>query len=458
MAGIQLTGLVSGLDTASIIDQLMTVEKAPRQKITLQQDATVKRQSLLNEIGTKLTAVKTANDDLKSILTWLDTQAVTSADPAKVTVARTAGAAPGGYDVGITQLATAERRTYGFVSPTVDGPLTVLNADGTTRASVSLKAGATIDDAVSAINSQTDAKLYAVNVSGQLVLAAKTTGLSSGFSVTGAGAGAQLQVVPGQNAKISINGTAYERESNTITDALAGVTLTLKAKTAGTDTVGVTVGTPGPDKDLVTAKVNAFVKAYNDLITTTKDDLGEKRVPNAKTTAAVQQGTLFGDSALTGMLTSLRSVVSSAVSGLSGTITSLADIGISTGAANTSGTINQDAVDGKLTVDTTKLTAALDSNPLGVRTLLGGVSGTDGFSQAFGASLAGFQGSSGLIASRVSSAASDLTDMKTRLDDFDTRMTAKQARYQKQFTALEAAMQASQTQSNSLASYTKSLG
>jgi flagellar capping protein FliD len=48
--------------------------------------------------------------------------------------------------------------------------------------------------------------------------------------------------------------------------------------------------------------------------------------------------------------------------------------------------------------------------------------------------------------------------MKTRLDDFDTRMTAKQARYQKQFTALEAAMQASQTQSNSLASYTKSLG
>jgi len=40
MAGIQMSGLVSGLDTASIIDQLMKVEKLPRTKITLDQDAT----------------------------------------------------------------------------------------------------------------------------------------------------------------------------------------------------------------------------------------------------------------------------------------------------------------------------------------------------------------------------------------------------------------------------------
>jgi flagellar hook-associated protein 2 len=43
MAGIQLGGLVSGMDTASIIDQLMKVEKLPRAKITLGQDATTKR-------------------------------------------------------------------------------------------------------------------------------------------------------------------------------------------------------------------------------------------------------------------------------------------------------------------------------------------------------------------------------------------------------------------------------
>jgi flagellar hook-associated protein 2 len=456
MAGIQLSGLVSGLDTQSIITQLMTAEKAPRTKITLNQDATTKRQSLLAEIGTKLTAVKTANDDLKSVLTWLDTQSVTSADASKVAVTRTAGAAPGGYDIAITQLATAERHTYDFQSPTTAGPLTILNADGTTRTSVDLKAGASIDDAVSAINSQANANLYAVNVNGDLVLAAKTTGDQAGFSAVGAGN--ELQKVLGQTAKITINGTPYERQTNTITDALPGVTLALKGKTAGTDTVGVNVGAPGPDKDAIVKKVQAFVTAYNDLVTTTKADLSEKRVPGATTTADAQTGTLFGDSGLSMMLSSMRSAVAGTVAGLAGTMTTLADIGISTGSANSTSTINQDSVDGKLTVDTTKLTAALDTNALGVRTLLGGVANTPGFPQSFGTLLGAYQGSGGLIASRVTAATSDLTDIKSRLDSFDARMDMKQAQYQKQFTALETAMQASQSQGNSLTSYLNASG
>src|SRR5258708_614331 len=103
MAGIQMSGLVSGLDTASIIDQLMAVEKIPRTKITLSQDATTKKQSLLQDISTKLTSLKFANDDLKSFLSWGDTQTVESADTSKFTVTRTAGAAPGGYDVSVDQ-------------------------------------------------------------------------------------------------------------------------------------------------------------------------------------------------------------------------------------------------------------------------------------------------------------------------------------------------------------------
>src|SRR4051794_9761691 len=182
MAGIQLTGLASGMDTASIISQLMAIERAPRTKITLDQSATTKRQSLLQDISTKLTAVKSANDDLKSVATWLDTQTIESGDATKLTATRTGGAPPGGYDVSITQLATAERQTYTFQSPAADGPLKVLNKDGTERASINLKAGASVDDAVAAINSSTDANIYAVNVNGDLVLAAKSTGDSSEFS------------------------------------------------------------------------------------------------------------------------------------------------------------------------------------------------------------------------------------------------------------------------------------
>jgi flagellar hook-associated protein 2 len=451
MAGIQLSGLVSGIDTQSIISQLMTIEKQPRTKITLDQDATTKRQSLLQDLSTKLTTLKSTNDDLKSVLSWLDTQTVESGDTSKVTVSRTGGAPPGGYDVTVTQLASAERQTFGFVSPSADGTLDIANADGTARTSIPLKAGASIDDAVSAINGSSTSKLYAVNVNGSLVLSAKTTGDSSGFAITGAGVGAQTERIAGQNAKITINGTDYERQNNTITDAVPGLQLTLKGKTAVGATVGVTVGTPGPDKDAIVTKVKAFVTAYNDVVKTARTNLTEKPIINSSTTADVQTGTLFGDSGLNAMLSQFRSTLSAPIAGLTG-LTSMADLGISTGAASSGSSINQDAVNGLLTVDTTKLTAALDANPNGVRALLGGVSGTTGFGQTFQKVLSSYQGSAGLIQSRIISATSDLSDLAKKLTSFDDRMTAKQDRLQRQFTAMESALSASQSAGTNLSS------
>lgn len=453
MAGIQLGGF-NGLDTQSLISQLMAAERAPRTKISWDQAAATKRQSLLQELGTKVTALKTAADDLKSAVTWIDTQTVKSTDESRVTVSRTGGAPPGGYDVTITQLAAAERRTYDFQPPAADGPLTIYGADGTTvRATVSLKAGATVDDAVAAINSSADAGLYAVNVDGDLVLAAKTTGEASAFSVDGAGT--QLQQVAGQDAKFAVGSTSYQRASNTVTDALPGVTLTLKAKT-GADPVGVTVGNPGPDKDAIVGKVKAFVDAYNALVTVARADLTEKRVPTAANSVDAAKGTLFGDAGLNGMLSSLRSAVSADVQGLTG-LKSLMDLGVTTGAPNAGTTLNKDSVDGKLTLDTAKLTAALDSNALGVRKLLGGLSGTDGFAQAFGKVLAPYQGTGGIFDQRVSSAGKELSRIKDKLDAFDARMDAKEARYQKQFTALEKALQASSSLQSSLAGYMNQL-
>jgi flagellar hook-associated protein 2 len=448
MAGIQMSGLVSGLDTASIIDQLMKVEKLPRTKITLGQDATTKRQSLLQDISSKLTSLKYANDDLKSVLSWMDTQTVESGDSTKFTVTRTGGAAPGGYDVAVNQLATAARQTFTFKSPTADGTIDIANPDGTTRPPIALKAGATVDDAVAAINGSNTASLYAVNVNGNLVLSAKTTGDKSGFTISGAGIDTQLDTVGGLNAKVTINGKPYEGQSNTITDALPGLTITLKGRTNATDTVGLTVGSPGPDKDKIVTKVKAFVSAYNDLVTAARADLTEKKVAGAATTEDAQKGTLFNDTGLSTMLSQFRTTLSNTVKGL-GAPSSMGDIGISTGAA--SATLNQDSLDGKLTLDETKLRSALDTNPNGVRALLGGVSGTNGFSQAFGSILSTYQGSGGLIQARITTASSELTDLSTKLTKFDARMDARQALLQKQFTAMEQAMSSSNAAGSSIA-------
>jgi flagellar hook-associated protein 2 len=454
MAGIQLSGLVSGIDTGSIIEQLMTIEKIPRTKITNDQAAATKKQSLLQDVSTKLTSLKFANDDLKSALTWLDTQTVESGDTTKFTATRTAGAAPGGYDVAVNQLASAERQTYGFTTAAADGTLDIANANGSARVSIPVKAGDDLDDVVGAINSDSKSGLYAVNVNGSLVLSSKTTGDASGFSISGAGLGAQTDRVAGQNAKVTINGTLYERQTNTITDAMPGVSITLKGKTAGTNTVGLTVGSPGPDKDAIVGKVKAFITAYNDVVTATRSDLSEKPVAGASTSDDVQKGTLFGDSGLSTMLSQFRTTLSSAVGGLSGGLKSMTDLGVTTGAA--SATLNQDSLDGKLTLNETKLRAALDTDPQGVRTLLGGVSGTDGFAQGFGKILSNYQGSGGLIQARITSATSDLSDLATKLTTFDARMDAKQALLQKQFTAMETALQASQASGSSLSSFISS--
>jgi flagellar hook-associated protein 2 len=155
------------------------------------------------------------------------------------------------------------------------------------------------------------------------------------------------------------------------------------------------------------------------------------------------------------MLSQFRTTLSDSVAGLSG-LKSMGDIGVTTGAA--SATISQDSLDGKLTLDEDKLRSALDSNPNGVRTLLGGTVGTSGFSQAFGSILSTYQGSGGLIQARIASAASDLTDLATKLTNFDSRMDARQALLQKQFTAMEQAMQSSNSAGTRLASFMTSSG
>jgi flagellar hook-associated protein 2 len=130
----------------------------------------------------------------------------------------------------------------------------------------------------------------------------------------------------------------------------------------------------------------------------------------------------------------------------------LAQAGISTGATTGSGTFSQDAVDGKLTLDTTALTNALTSDPLSVQRLLGGASGVTGFAQTFQGALNPFTQAGGIIDTTVNEATSDLKDLSDQLVDFDARMSSKQTYYQNMFTNLETSLNTLQGQSSSLAS------
>src|SRR3954447_1338077 len=454
MAGIQLSGLVSGLDTKTIVDQLMSIEKQPRARIELQQTAVQARQSSLREISTKLNALQLAAHDLGSVALWADTQQVTSTDDTKVAVRRTGGVGPGGYDVTVTQLASSSRRTYTYTEPTADDtPLTVTKKDGTTTTFL-LKAGAKIDDAVAQINGNPDAGVFAVNVGSKLVLASRSTGANSTFSAGGAASLDAGTEVDGDDAIYSIGAaTGLKSPTNVIANAVPGVEFTLKARTTG---VTVNAGAPEPDRTQVKTKLKAFVEAYNAAATTMRTDLNEKRVPNPANATDASKGSLFGDSGVADMLSTLRAAVSADVPGFDATttaskITALAALGISTGSANTGTAVNQDAVAGKLVFDEAAFDAALDKDPVGVRKLLGGVIGTNGFAQSFEAKVKAYSQAGGLLDARISSADADIARIKASLTRFDDRMETRQAFYERQFLALESAMSKSQGLQSQLA-------
>jgi flagellar hook-associated protein 2 len=451
MPGIQLNGLASGLDTASIINSLMSIERQPRTRIEYRQAAEQARRDGLADVASKMKALKLAATDLRSIGTWADTQTATSSDTTKLDVRQTAGAGPGGYDIAITRLASSTQRTYDYVPPAAGTTLTFTVKDAAGNdvpTSIDIAAGASLDDAVSTINTTAGSPVFAVNVSGKMVLASRATGENARFTMTdSAGGTLALQSERlGQNALLTVDGQSVVSQSNTVTGAVPGIELTLKGTTTA---VQLNVGPPGPDREALSKKLKAFVDAYNAVVDSVRSKVGEKPVIQPASTADAKKGALYGDAGLNGVLRQLRQGISDIVPGNAGTLDQLAELGISTGPA--SATVNADSVAGKLTFDDTKLQAALDSDPLAVRRLLGGIAGTPGIAQRFEGILDPVAGTGGTLDSRISSQDSVLSSIANDLTDFDARLARKEDALNRQYTALETALAQAQSRQQDLA-------
>jgi flagellar hook-associated protein 2 len=450
MAGVSLGGMSSGLDTQSIIDQLMAVDRAPETRMKLQTSAAQARQSTLTDVATRVRNLLSAAKDLGSVTTWIETQSLDISDSSKLTATRLSGAAPGGHDINVTTLARSEQRSYAFTK----GAGT-LNLGATPIAVGQDDDGQAVADKINAASSS---PFYAVFVQDplgdttkdRLVLTRKDTGYydpaaSDALKVTGTGftgtdwtAGEEFKA--GVNATFTVDdGPAQSSRSNVVKSAIPGLQLTLKA----TGSTSVTVSPPGPDNSAVKNKVQAFVDQYNSTVDFIRTELAEKRVPNATTDADARKGPLFADTQLTGLLSQLRGIVSDKT-GVGGAITSLADLGVSTGAA-TGGAASADAVAGKLTLDATKLTDALTNNRLDVKSFL-----TDparGISTKLTKLLDPVaKSTTGLLDVRAKQAGDEQKDIQDQIALMESRLTDKAARLQAQFTAMEQALAQSQSQ------------
>ena len=104
--GINFTGLASGVDTASIVTQLMQLEQAPVTRMTNQIDVENARKSALQDISTKLLSLRTAADSLRNVAFWAGAPHGTSGDDSSYTLDASSGAPKATYQVQVKRLAT----------------------------------------------------------------------------------------------------------------------------------------------------------------------------------------------------------------------------------------------------------------------------------------------------------------------------------------------------------------
>lgn len=428
MPGIALNGLSSGLDTGTMVTQLMALERQGRTKLEFRQANAQARTDNLADVSSKLNTLKFRAQDFKLASLWNPQQTVDVSDATKISATRTGGAGTGATSIEVLGLASSSQRTFSFTSPAADETWTF----GT--ANVNITAGMTLDETVLAINGQPDTGVIAVNAGGKLVVSSTTTGAGSTFAWSGAALTQDSEKL-GTDAQYKVDGGAVQTSStNTIATAVPGVDITLKAITSSP--VSVNVSAPTADRAKIVEKIKGFIEAYNSVVDTVKTLTGDKKVTDPTTTAEARKGSLYADGGLRQLQSSLRSAISSAVDGLTnGDLDQLGEIGITTGAAST--TINQDSLAGKLVFDETKFNAAFAANPTDVRKLLGGVTGTNGIAQRFEGLIDPITQTGGVLSNRRTETDSELRRIKDSIDRFDDRLTFKETRLRKQFEVME---------------------
>jgi len=455
---LNIGGLASGLDTNSIIDQLMAVERQPRTKLDQQASLLGAKQSVLADFQSRLRAIEAAAQDLRSVTLWSQQQSVATSDSTRLSAAIVAGsgAGVGGYQVEVSQLANAAQRTYAFSSPASAGTITIDGHD------TAIAAGASLADVVSAINSDASATVYAAATdSGTLVLSSRATGdTGSGFIAVTDGTGSLTEdtskAKQGRDALFTVDGVAGRASTNDVTNAIAGVRLTLRGVATTSGPLTVTVGAPAVDTDAIKQKLQAFVDVYNSTVDAIRARLDERSVPNPQTVADRQAGMLNGDTTLTAILSQMRQAIYTPIRGLPDGMSSLADLGVSTGSA--SSTISRDALAGKLTIDTSKLGDALANNPSGVRDLLAGPANVGGWTRAFESIVHDADTTGGTLDAQITGADAELKRLQQAMADMDDRLALKETSLRAQFTAMETALQQSKTQGDWLSGQLAALG
>lgn len=429
-------GLASGMDTQSIIDKLVQLESQPLTLLQQRQSAYRAQVSVLGDLASRLGDLDTATKQLATggVLAF---QAASA--NASFSASPTSQATAGSYDVRVTALASAAKwrsGPFGAADAIRAGQLTITTGAAPARTfTVDVTAGESLADVADAIRrsgAPISAAVLNDGTSSYLSLTATSTGYEGSDPASALGvsfgppaanpgdppppppsgvdptAGAATRAAT--NAAFTVDGLAFTRRSNDVTDAVPGVNLTLKG-TGAQETLSVAADTTGTQ-----AQLQKFVDAYNGLMAAVQKQL-------AVTKDTDRSRTLAGDSTVRGLSQALQAIGSTRIAGLT-SVRSLADLGVKT------------QRDGSLTIDAAALASAVARNPAAVNAVFAdaasGVAGvTSRLVTTYTAS------GTGLLSLRQSGLERQISSLDDQAATLQNRIDAYREGLVKQFTAME---------------------
>jgi flagellar hook-associated protein 2 len=440
MATISAAGIGSGLDIEKIITQLMDAEKIPLTKLQ------TKAGSLLTQVsayGTLRSALATFQDSASALASndSLNFFTATSGNPDAYTVTADNTAAAGAYSINVDSLATAHK--LGSTTPIANSSTLIGNSGdqmtitiGSESFSVDIGAYAlsTIQDKINQATDNVGVTAGIVqesDTSVHLVLTSNNTGLDNQISVSfsdslgGAIADpfGMTEIQPANDAQITVDNTyVISRSSNTINDAITGVSMQLLATTTSASQLTVS-----EDTNSISNAVSGLVDSYNALRSSISD---------------LRNGDLGGDGTLRLIENQIRSVMGDKA-GVDGAFKYASQVGISF------------QKDGTLAFDSTALDTALASDKSAVVDLF--TNSSQGLAFRMNDLVDSMLSSSGLVDARVDGINARVDNTNNQIDRMQYRLTQTEARYRKQYTALDTMLGQLQTTSNWLTSQLSTL-
>jgi flagellar hook-associated protein 2 len=426
---VSVTGLASGLDTASIINALLAAERIPIAHLTDREEKVADQAKALQTIKSSLMKLGFAASEFKLPSLFEGTQTVTSSEPARVTAAITSGAGVGGYELEVTQLANSAQRTYTFTSPLAEDTLTVGGREYT------LKAGGTAKELAGKVNADGKGTVFAAVLDNEtLVLSSRATGVGGLEAVSVADPGNALveragTAKEGKNAEYKLDGVAGTSATNVLTGAIAGVSLTLESLTS-VGPVTIAVQAPAPNVKAIETQLQSFITLYNSTVEAIQTQLTTKPPANPQNATELGTGLLFGDIDLSNLLNRMRQTFYEPIAGLAAEMASPADLGIATGASG-SASAGQPAVAGLLALDPAKLAAAIQANPEGAKLMV------QKWSTNLNQVITQQAGAGATLESRINGDNARVREMKSRIATMNEMLAVRQRALRETYARLE---------------------